>query len=279
MGDGTDLQSLMKQKATVISTNKELSQGSIRSTKEKELSRTTTEQKVNVTDKLRLEAVQSPERKVQGLAVANVTMNASDVSQRDTLQKASSPKALIQDTKSNQTTPQAKGRGRFARSASKFCQFATNRGKALAKFAERTANTVLDTIEKQFIVDSKHDKVSVSEAMSQSEPKYEIKRDPYHEAKLVYSGQNSQGTRSYHTERVNAPTVSNNVIHSVHGILTKVFKTHSITTDLIDSSYLYGAGIDLQWNTLWSYRSIHGQTTMAFLQDHYFSSHKDEYFQ
>ena len=98
-------------------------------------------------------------------------------------------------------------------------------------------------------MDLKHDKVSVSETMSQSEPKYEIKRDPYHEAKLVYSGQNSQGTRSYHTERVNAPSVSNNVIHSVHGILTKVFKTHSITTDLIDGSYLYGAGIDLQWNT------------------------------
>ena len=115
--------------------------------------------------------------------------------------------------------------------------------------------------------------------MSLSEPKYEIKRDPYHEATLVYSGQNSQGTRSYHTERVNAPSVSNSVIHSIHGILTKVFKTHSVTTDLIDSSYLYGAGIDLQWNTLWGYRSIHGQTTMAFLQDHYFSSHKDEYFQ
>ena len=232
MGDGTDLQSLMKQKATVISTNEELSQGSTRSMKEKEPSRTTTEQKVNVTDKLRLE-VQSPERKVQGLAVANVTMNASDVSQRDTLQQASSPKALIQDTKSNQTTPQAKGRGRFTRSASKFRQFATNRGKALAKFAERTANTVLDIIEEQVIVDLNHDKVSVSEAMSQSEPKYEIKRDPYHEAKLVYSGQNSQGTQSYHTERVNAPSVSNNVIHSVHGILTKVFKTHSVTTDLM----------------------------------------------
>ena len=91
VGDGTDLQSLMKQKATVISTNEELSQSSIRSMKENEPSRTTTEQKVNVTDKLRLE-VQSPERKVQGLAVANVTMNASDVSQRDTLQQASSPK-------------------------------------------------------------------------------------------------------------------------------------------------------------------------------------------
>ena len=79
--------------------------------------------------------MQSPERKVQGLAVANITMNASDVSQRDTLQQASSPSTSIQDTKSDQVTPQAKGRGRFARSASKLCQFATNRGKALAKFA------------------------------------------------------------------------------------------------------------------------------------------------
>ena len=207
--------------------------------KEKEPSRTTTGQKVKVTDKLRLE-VQSPERKVQGLAVANVTMNASDVSQRDTLQQASSPNTPIQDTKSDQATPQAKGRGRFARSASKLRQFTTNRGKALAKFAGRTANTVLDTIEEQFIVDLKHDKESVSETMSLSEPKYEIKRDPYHEATLVYSGQNSQGTRSYHTERVNVPSISNSVIHSIHGILTKVFKTHSVTTDLIDSSYLYG---------------------------------------
>ena len=113
-------------------------------------------------------------------------------------------------------------------------------------------------------MDLKHDKESVSETMSLSEPKYEIKRDPYHEATLVYSGQNSQGTRSYHTERVNVPSVSNSVIHSIHGILTKVFKTHSVTTDLIDSSYLYGAGIDLQWNTLWSYRSIHGQTRKPF---------------
>ena len=95
----------------------------------------------------------------------------------------------------------------------------------------------------------------------------------------MYSGQNSQGTRSYHTEKVNVPSVSNSVIHSVHGILTKVFKTHSATVELIDSSYLYGAGIDLQWNTLWEYRSIHGQAMMAFLQEHYFLSHKKEYFQ
>ena len=85
----------------------------------------------------------------------------------------------------------------------------------------------------------KHDKESVSETMSLSEPKYEIKRDPYHEATLVYSGQNSQGTQSYHIEKVNIPSVSNSVIHSVHGILTKVFKTHSATVGLIDSSYLY----------------------------------------
>ena len=115
--------------------------------------------------------------------------------------------------------------------------------------------------------------------MSLSEPKYEIKRDLYREATLVYSGQNSQGTQSYHIENANTPSVLNSVIHSVHGILTKVFKTHSATVGLIDSSYLYGAGIDLRWNTIWEYRSIHGQTTMAFLQDHYFSSHKEEYFQ
>ena len=137
----------------------------------------------------------------------------------------------------------------------------------------------MDTIEEQLIVDLKHDKESVSETMSMSEPKYEIKKDPYHEATLVYSGQNSQGTRSFHIEKVNEPSVSNNVIHSVHGILTKAFKTHSTAVELIDSSYLYGAGIDLQWNTIWKYRSIHGQTAMAFLQDHYFSARKEEYFQ
>ena len=77
MGDGTDLQLLMNQKATVISTNEESSQGSIRSMKEKEPSRTTTGQKVNVTDKLQLKT-QSPERKVQDSAVANVMMNVSE---------------------------------------------------------------------------------------------------------------------------------------------------------------------------------------------------------
>ena len=125
MGDGTDLQSLMNQKATVISTNEESSQGSIRSMKEKEPSRTTTGQKVNVTDKLQLKT-QSPERKVQNSAVANVTMNVSDVSHRDTLQQTSSPNVSTQDTKSDQMTPQAKGRSRFAKSASKLRQFATN---------------------------------------------------------------------------------------------------------------------------------------------------------
>ena len=64
----------------------------------------------------------------------------------------------------------------------------TNQGKALAKFAGWTANTVLDTIEEQLIVELKHDKESVSETMTLSEPKYEIKNDPYHEATLVYSG-------------------------------------------------------------------------------------------
>ena len=125
MGDRTDLQSLMNQKATVISTNEESPQGSIHSMKEKEPSCTTTGQKVNVTDKLQLKT-RSPEQKVQDSAVANITMNVSDVSQRDTLQQASSPNVSTQGTKSDQVTPQAKGRGRFARSASKLRQFATN---------------------------------------------------------------------------------------------------------------------------------------------------------
>ena len=108
---------------------------------------------------------QSAERKVQDTPVANVTMNVSDVSQRDTLQQTSSPNVSTQSTHSDQVTPQAKGKGRFARSASKLCQFATNRGKALAKFAGRTANTVLDTIEEQLIVEPKYDKEFVSETI------------------------------------------------------------------------------------------------------------------
>ena len=125
MGDGTDLQSLMDQKTTVISTNEESSQGSVRSTKEKEPSCNMIEQEVNVTDKLQLKTRFSG-RKVQDSAVANVTMNVSDVSQNDTLQQTSPPNVSIQDTKPDQVTPQSKGRGRFARSASKLCQFATN---------------------------------------------------------------------------------------------------------------------------------------------------------
>ena len=68
-------------------------------------------------------------------------MNVSNASHRDTLQQTSSPNVSTQGIHSDQVTPQAKGRGRFARSASKLRQFATNRGKALAKFAGRTANT------------------------------------------------------------------------------------------------------------------------------------------
>ena len=85
VGDGTDLQSLMDQKATVISTNEESSQGSIRSTKEKEPSRTMIEQEVNVTDKLQLKTLLS-ERKVQDSAVVSGTINVSDISQNDPLQ-------------------------------------------------------------------------------------------------------------------------------------------------------------------------------------------------
>ena len=83
----------MNQKATVVLTNEESSQDSIRSLKEKEPSRTATGQKENVTDKLQSKT-QSPERKVQDSAVANVPMNVSDVSHRDTLQQTSSPNVL-----------------------------------------------------------------------------------------------------------------------------------------------------------------------------------------
>ena len=54
--------------------------------------------------------------------------------------------------------------------------------------ARQTANNVLDSIDEQLIaikVEPKFDKETVSESMTQSEPKYEIQHDPYHEATLV----------------------------------------------------------------------------------------------
>ena len=51
---------------------------------------------------------QSPERKVQDSAVANVTMNVSDASHKDTLQQTSSPNVSIQGTQLDQVTPQTK---------------------------------------------------------------------------------------------------------------------------------------------------------------------------
>ena len=43
--------------------------------------------------------------------------------------------------------------------------------------------------------------------------------------------------------------------------------------------YLYGVGLDLDWENLWQYRTVHAQAAMAFMQDHYFEANgKDAYF-
>ena len=47
-----------------------------------------------------------------------------------------------------------------------------------------------------------------------------------------------------------------------------VFKTSMENMNLADTACLCGGDVDMQWDTLWTYRTIHAQTVHAFLQDH-----------
>ena len=41
----------------------------------------------------------------------------------------------------------------------------------------------------------------------------------------------------------------------------------------MDCAYLYGAGVDLNWDNLWRYRTIQAQTAHGYLQDYYVDLH------
>ena len=62
-------------------------------------------------------------------------------------------------------------------------------------------------------------------------------------------------------------------------LVGEVLGKAQVNEPLIDGTYLYGVGIDMEWDTLWQYRTVHAQAAMAFLQDHYFElKGKEGYF-
>ena len=65
----------------------------------------------------------------------------------------------------------------------------------------------------------------------------------------------------------------------VGGVITGTLGRAQVNEPMIDGTYLYGVGLDLDWENLWQYRTVHAQAAMAFLQDHYFEVNgKDAYF-
>ena len=116
-------------------------------------------------------------------------------------------------------------------------------------------------------LDSKHDCVTSEEEMHKHK---RIICNAYTSATLIHTTPNETDDAPWHDEVVKLHPSTAAPINMITELIVEVLGRAQVNEPLIDGTYLYGVGIDMDWDTLWQYRSAHAQAAMAFLQDHCF---------
>ena len=96
---------------------------------------------------------------------------------------------------------------------------------------------------------------------------------------LIHTTPNETGDAPWHDKVMKLHPSNAGPVNMIVELIVEVLGRAQVNEPFIDGTYLYGVGIDMEWDTLWQYRNAHAQAATAFLQDHYFESNgKDGYF-
>ena len=106
-----------------------------------------------------------------------------------------------------------------------------------------------------------------------------IPRNPYTSAVLTHSLPTDGDQVLWHDLAAQSQPDDKLLTTWVGRVIASTLGGAQINDPLIDGTYLYGVGLDLDWENLWQCRMVHTQSAMAFLQDHYFEINgKSAYF-
>ena len=144
--------------------------------------------------------------------------------------------------------------------------FVARAGKAGADKADRLRYRSSPKI--TMTADQHHDRLKSTENLQKD---LTIYPDPYFRSEMNVRLPGQGTDVKWHMEEKRTPPADASLLEAVAFIVQTVLTVRHVDTSLIDCAYLYGASVDLRWDTLWDYRTIQAQAAHGFLQDHYMS--------
>ena len=94
--------------------------------------------------------------------------------------------------------------------------------------------------------------------------------DVYASAVLIHSVPKETSQAPWHQLAAQCQPGDKTPVRWVGNTIEHTLGKTQVNEPMIDGTYPYGVGMDLDWENLWGYRNVQAQAAMAFLQDHYF---------